>query len=305
MPPPSRCAEPRLAGQVPGTYVKRMLNNGFLAKFIPLRFRKSVPVVSHVRLEGAIGIGTPLRPALTLKAVNGMLERAFRRKGIAAVAISINSPGGSPVQSALIHQRIRELAEEHERPVLVFCEDVAASGGYWLACAGDEIYADESSVIGSIGVISAGFGFVEAIRKLGVERRVHTSGENKSMLDPFKPERPEDVEHLLSLQADVHAAFKALVTARRGAKLNREDKDIFTGAFWSGRQALARGLVDGIGHLNSVLKARFGDKLVVRTVSPAQGWGLKKLGFGAQLSEIAGHTMDALETRALWSRFGL
>ena len=218
----------------------RMGSNSFLANLIPLRFRKSVPVVNHLSLSGAIGIGTPMRPALTLKSLNPLLERAFKRKGLSAVAITINSPGGSPVQSALIHARIRELAEEKKVPVIVFCEDVAASGGYWLACAGDEIYADESSVVGSLGVISSGFGFVEAIRKLGVERRVHTAGENKSMLDPFKPERPEDIEHLLSLQADIHDAFKTLVLSRRGTKLKLEDKDIFSGAFWSGRQALAR-----------------------------------------------------------------
>ncbi|MFO1131331.1 MAG: S49 family peptidase [Hyphomicrobiales bacterium] len=282
-----------------------MGNNAFLTRFIPLRWRKSVPVVNHVALNGAIGIGTPLRPALTLKSLNPVLERAFTRKGLAAVAISINSPGGSPVQSALIHARIRELAEQNKVPVLVFCEDVAASGGYWLACAGDEVYADESSVVGSIGVISAGFGFVEAIRKLGVERRVHTAGENKSMLDPFKPERPEDVEHLLSLQADIHSAFKALVKARRGARLTGDEREIFSGAFWSGRQALARGLVDGIGHMHQVLKARFGDKLVLRTVQPHQGWGLKRLGFASQATDIAGNTLEALETRALWSRFGL
>ena len=287
------------------TYLKRMGSYGFFNNIIPLRFRKSVPVVTHVRLDGAIGMGTPLRPALTLKSVNSMLERAFGRKGIAAVAISINSPGGSPVQSALIAARIRELAEEKNLPVIVFCEDVAASGGYWLACAGDEIYADESSVVGSIGVIYAGFGYVEAIRKLGVERRVHTAGENKSILDPFKPERIEDVEHLKSLQADIHDAFTSLVKSRRGARLKSDDPEIFSGAFWAGRQALARGLVDGIGHLHQVLKARYGEKLVIRNVAPAQGWGLKKLGFGVEVPDIAGNTMDALETRALWSRFGL
>ncbi len=234
-----------------------------------------------------------------------VLERAFRPKGLAAVAISINSPGGSPVQSALIHARIRQLAEEKKLPVLVFCEDVAASGGYWLACAGDEIYADESSVIGSIGVISAGFGFVEALRKLGIERRVHTAGESKSMLDPFKPERPEDVAHLLGLQADVHDSFKALVKKRRGAKLANDDGEIFSGAFWSGRQALARGLIDGLGHMHDVLKARFGEKLIVRTISPPAGWGLRKLGFGAQMPDIADAALAAIEARALWARFGL
>jgi signal peptide peptidase SppA len=282
-----------------------MVSSSFFSRFIPLRFRKSTPVVNHVMLHGAIGIGSPLRPALTFKTLKDVLERAFSRKGIAAVAITVNSPGGSPVQSALIHARIRELAAEHKVPVLVFCEDVAASGGYWLACAGDEIFADESSIVGSIGVISAGFGFVEAIRKLGVERRVHTSGEAKSMLDPFKPERQEDIEHLLNLQADVHDAFKNLVKSRRGAKLNGEDSELFSGAFWSGRQALTKGLIDGIGHLHEVLKSRFGDKVVVRTVSAPSGWGLRRMGFGAAAPDFAAAAMEAIETRALWSRFGL
>jgi signal peptide peptidase SppA len=277
----------------------------FIDRFIPARFRKSVPVVTHVVLNGAIGIGSPMRPALTLKSLNPLLERAFRPKGLAAVAISVNSPGGSPVQSALIHARIRELAEEKNLPVIVFCEDVAASGGYWLACAGDEIYADESSVVGSIGVISAGFGFVDAIARLGVERRVHASGESKSMLDPFKPERPEDVAHLRSLQADVHQAFKELVRKRRGRKLSGAENDLFSGAFWSGRQAQARGLVDGLGHLHQVLKQRFGEKVVIRTIAQHQGWGFKRLGFGTQVPDFAASALDALETRALWSRFGL
>ncbi len=282
-----------------------MAKQSFLNRLIPLRFRKSVTVVNHVVLSGAIGMGSPLRPALTFKSSADVLERAFARKGIAAVAITINSPGGSPVQSALIHTRIRELAAEHKVKVLVFCEDVAASGGYWLACAGDEIYADESSVVGSIGVISAGFGFVEAIAKLGVERRVYTSGLSKSMLDPFKPEKAEDVSHLQSLQADVHDAFKTLVKQRRGPKLKGEDAELFSGAFWSGRQALERGLIDGLGHLNSVLKHKFGDKVVIRNVSAPQGWGLKRLGFGAAVPDFAAAALDAIETRAMWSRFGL
>ena len=282
-----------------------MAKQSFLDRLIPLRFRKSVPVVNHVVLSGAIGMGSPLRPALTFKSSAEVLERAFARKAIAAVAITINSPGGSPVQSALIHTRIRELAAEHKVPVLVFCEDVAASGGYWLACAGDEIFADESSVVGSIGVISAGFGFVEAIAKLGVERRVYTSGLSKSMLDPFKPEKAEDVSHLQSLQADVHDAFKTLVKQRRGAKLKGEDAELFSDAFWSGRQALERGLIDGLGHLNTVLKRKFGDKVVIRNVSAPQGWGLKRLGFGAAVPDFAAAAIDAIETRAMWSRFGL
>ena len=243
-----------------------MAKQSFLSRLVPLRFRKSIPVVNHVVLSGAIGIGSPLRPALTLKSSNDLLERAFGRKGLAAVAISVNSPGGSPVQSALIHARIRDLAAENKVPVLVFCEDVAASGGYWLACAGDEIFADDSSIIGSIGVISAGFGFVEAINKLGIERRVHSTGEAKSMLDPFRPEKPEDVDHLLALQTDVHAAFKELVKTRRHGKLAGPDGELFSGAFWSGRQAQAKGLIDGIGHLHQVLTLKFGDKVVVRSL---------------------------------------
>jgi signal peptide peptidase SppA len=277
----------------------------FIEKLLPPRWRASVPVVNHVALSGAIGVGSPVRPALTLKSVNPLLERAFARKGIAAVAISVNSPGGTPVQSALIHARIRELAEEKKLPVIVFCEDVAASGGYWLACAGDEIYADDSSAIGSIGVISAGFGFVEAMRKLGVERRVHTAGESKSILDPFQPEKPEDVERLKAMQADVHAAFRDLVRYRRGAKLKGEDGELFSGAFWSGRQALALGLIDGLGHMHPVLKRKFGEKVVIRTIAPPRGFGLKRLGFGMEGAEIVESFADSLETRALWSRFGL
>ena len=173
----------------------------WLLRLIPAKFRSNRPVVHAIRLTGVIGAVSPLRPGFSLHAVEATLKRAFSRKGLAAVAIQINSPGGSAVQSALIHARIRTLAAKHNTPVLVFCEDVAASGGYWLACSGDEIYADTSSIVGSIGVIAAGFGFVEAIAKLGIERRVHTAGENKSILDPFQPEKPEDVARLLAVQA--------------------------------------------------------------------------------------------------------
>jgi serine protease SohB len=257
-----------------------------------------------VRLEGAIGFGTPLRPPLTAKGIDDVLERAFSKKGIAAVALALNSPGGSAVQSALIHSRIRALAAEHKLPVYVFCEDVAASGGYWLACAGDEIYADDSSVIGSIGVIAQGFGFVEAIAKLGIERRVHTSGENKSILDPFKPEKPEDVERLLALQSDVHGAFKELVRGRRAGKLKGDESELFSGAFWSGRQALQRGLIDGLGHAHQVLRQKFGEKVQIRTISAPKAWGLSRFGFGSSI-DVTGSFIAALETRALWSRFGL
>lgn len=280
-----------------------MARPSVLSRLIPARFRKSQPTINVVRLHGAIGVGSPLKPPLTAKDLEPVLERAFR-KNISAVALSVNSPGGSAVQSALIHSRIRALAGEFKIPVYVFCEDVAASGGYWLACAGDEIYADESSIVGSIGVISAGFGFVEAIGKLGVERRVHTAGENKSILDPFQPEKQEDVDRLLALQADVHSAFKSLVRSRREGKLKGDETEMFSGAFWSGRQALERGLIDGIGHMHGVLKQKFGDKLVLKNISASKGWGLGRLGFGA-FAGFPDATLDALEIRALWAKFGL
>jgi signal peptide peptidase SppA len=276
----------------------------FLQRLIPRRWRKNTPLVHVVRLHGTIGIGTPFKPPLTMEGLAGTLERAFARKGIAAVALIINSPGGAAVQSALIHARIRELSAEKNIPVFAFCEDVAASGGYWLACAGDEIYADSSSIVGSIGVIAAGFGFVDAIRKLGIERREHTAGESKSVLDPFQPEKSEDVERLKSLQRDVHEDFKALVRSRRNGKLRGEDAELFSGAFWSGRQALALGLIDGIGHMRDILRARFGDKTEFKLISKPPGWGLRRLGFGTAMDPASG-LIDAMEIRALWGRFGL
>jgi signal peptide peptidase SppA len=275
-----------------------------LQRLIPRRWRRNTPLVHVVRLHGAIGVGTPLRPPLTLEGLAETLERAFARKDISAVALVINSPGGSAVQSALIHARIRALAQEKKLPVFTFCEDVAASGGYWLACAGDEIYADSSSIVGSIGVIAAGFGFVEAIKKLGIERRVHTAGENKAVLDPFQPEKPDDVERLMILQRDVHEDFKALVRARRNGKLKAEEAELFSGAFWSGRQALALGLIDGIGHLRDVMRARFGEKTEFKVIAKPQGWGLRRLGFGTAMDPVSG-LIDAMEIRALWGRFGL
>lgn len=272
-----------------------------LVRLIPRRFRAKTPLIHVVRLHGAIGVGTPFQPALTLKGLDDTLERAFAKKGIAGVAISVNSPGGAPVQSALIHDRIRELAAKHKVTVYVFCEDVAASGGYWIACAGDEIYADAASIIGSIGVVSAGFGFVGAIAKLGIERRVHTAGENKSILDPFQPEKDEDVARLKALQLDIHADFKAHVRARRDGRL-KENPELFTGAFWTGRRALELGLIDGIGHLHAVLARKFGAKLELKVIEKPQGWGLRRFGLGA---EIAASSIEALEARSIWARFGL
>jgi len=276
----------------------------FLSRLVPRYLRSEGPRVHVVRLHGAIGIGTPLRPALTLQSLAETLDRAFTRKGIAAVALAINSPGGSAVQSSLIHDRIRALADENKVPVYAFCEDVAASGGYWLACAGDEIHADASSIVGSVGVLAAGFGFVEALKKLGVERRLHTAGENKSILDPFQPEKPEDVERLKSIQLDIHDAFKTLVRYRRAGKLKAEEPELFSGAFWTGRKALDLGLIDGIGHLRDVMRRQFGPKTEIKLISKPSGWGLRRLAFSSEIDPAAS-LIDAVEARALWSRFGL
>lgn len=288
-----------------------------LKSLLPARWRKDKPLVAVVRMVGAIGMSTPLRPGLALNSINTSLEQAFKLRGTKAVVLAINSPGGSPVQSTLIHNRIRQLADKHEKPVYVFAEDVAASGGYMLACAGDEIYADQSSVIGSIGVISASFGFTEAISKLGVERRVHTAGDKKMMLDPFSPENPADIKRLKSLQKHVHQAFIDLVRARREGKLGENDKNIFTGEFWSGAQALELGLVDGLGDMHSIMQEKFGDDVRFKHVTDSKGWLRRRLSGSSpttfDLKEMlflgggsfADDLISALETRALWSRFGL
>ncbi len=270
------------------------------------------PVVSVVRLGGVIGQVGPLRRGLTLQGLAGILDRAFSGKHLRAVALQINSPGGSPVQSALIHRRIRQLADKRDIPVLVFVEDVAASGGYWLACAGDEIFADSNSIVGSIGVISAGFGFTGAIERLGIERRVHTAGERKVMLDPFMPEKEEDVDRIKAIQADIHDSFKDLVRTRRGRRLKGEDGDLFTGDIWTGRRAVELGLVDGLGDLRTVLRDRFGDKVKFRVIGQERGWLRRRLGLrggGGSMPDLGGSfasgLLAAVEERAWWSRLGL
>ncbi|HJQ58935.1 MAG TPA: S49 family peptidase, partial [Vineibacter sp.] len=223
--------------------------------------RTPPPLVPVVRLSGVIAAREAFGRSLSLVSVAARLERAFKLRGAKAVALLVNSPGGSPVQSALIGRRIRLLAEEAELPVHVFVEDVAASGGYWLACAGDDIHADAASIVGSIGVLSAGFGFQRLLERWGVERRVHTAGATKAQLDPFRPEDPEDVARLRRLQDDIHADFKAWVRERRGVRLKGDDATLFEGEFWTGRRALELGLIDGIGHLRDVLRARYGEKV--------------------------------------------
>lgn len=269
--------------------------------FRKLPFVKSHPQVPVIRLHGVIAAGGRIG-GQTLNDVSlaPLIERAFSRGKPAAVALSINSPGGSPVQSALIGARIRRLADEKDIPVFAFCEDVAASGGYWLACAADEIYADPSSIVGSIGVISASFGFSEFIARHGIERRVYTAGEDKSMLDPFRPERDEDIARLKSLQAVIHQNFIDHVTARRGAKLTRDD--IFTGEIWAGQAAQAIGLVDGIGHLVPKMKALYGDKVELNVMTQKRSLMQR---FGAPGVEAAvDQALTALEDRAHWARYG-
>lgn len=287
----------------------------FLARLLPARWRRDVAVVPVVRLSGTIGAVTPLRPGLTLAGVARMLDRAFAMRGAKAVAIIINSPGGSAVQSRLIFGRIRQLAEEKKLPVLVFVEDVAASGGYMIACAGDEIFCDPSSILGSIGVVGASFGFQDLMRKIGVERRVYTAGEHKVTLDPFLPENPDDVARLKTIQQDIHAVFIALVKASRGARLKGEDGYLFTGEYWAGQRAVDLGLADAIGDLRGVLRARFGDKVRLPIVAPQGGLLSTLLGRrsgGAGGTALAGGVADlpdaalsALEARAIWARFGL
>jgi serine protease SohB len=272
-------------------------------------------LIPVLRLTGTIGAVTPLRQGLSIAACANAIERAFSIKGTPAVAIQINSPGGSPVQSRLIYERIRTLATEKSRKVFAFAEDVAASGGYMIACAADEIYADASSLIGSIGVLSAGFGFTGLINKLGVERRVYTSGENKFQLDPFKPENPDEIARLKRIQEIVHQDFIALVKESRGARIAAAGDNLFTGEFWSGRQALELGLIDGIMDIRTKMRALYGEDVRLKLIPSERGLLRRKSGVGVTFSGtefgvsfaqgLADDIISALEERALWARFGL
>ncbi len=275
---------------------------------VPARFRTDVPVVPVIRLSGIIGVSAPLRPGLMLSTVARSLDRAFGLRNARAVALIINSPGGSPVQSHLIHARIRQLAAEKNLPVLAFIEDVGASGGYMLACAADEIVCDQYSIVGSIGVVGGSFGFTKLMDKLGVERRLYTSGERKVMLDPFLPEKPDDVKRYMAIQKDVHEHFIALVKERRGAKLTGSDKLLFSGEFWTAPKAIELGLADALGDLRSTLRARYGDKVRTPLISAERSlFGRKLPGVGEVLVDRPGLTdelVSTLEARALWSRYG-
>ncbi len=282
----------------------------FVRPIVPRRWRAGMRIIPVVRLTGVIGFSTPLRPGLTLTGIAKALDKAFAVRRAEAVALVINSPGGSAVQSHLIFRRIRALAQEKGLKVIGVVEDVAASGGYMIACAADEIVCDPGSIVGSIGVIGASFGFQEALRKLGIERRVYTAGENKSMLDPFLPEKPEDVQRIKAIQQEIHDMFITLVRERRGEKLSGTEKSLFSGEFWTAKTALAYGLVDRLGDLRSFLRERYGEEvftpliaaergLLGRRAAGVIGWG------GPGRPGLADEIVSSIEARTIWARYGL
>ena len=264
-------------------------------------FFKKKKIVTHIKLNGVIGNVGRFKQGLDFSGQEKIIEKAFSLKKAKAVAITINSPGGSPVQSHLIYSFIREQAKKNKMKVFVFAEDVAASGGYLIACAGDEIYANSSSIIGSIGVIYSSFGFTELIKKIGVERRVHTAGKNKSSLDPFQDEKKEDIERLKNIQLDLHKDFIDVVEESRGSKLKKDQIELFSGEFWSGSKAKELGLVDGIGNANKILKEKFGEDVVIKKFEKSKGWLSKKLSSSTnQMDQFA----NILEERSIWQRYG-
>jgi signal peptide peptidase SppA len=273
------------------------------------------PVVPVLRFTGPIGFATPLRPGLSIGAVASAIESAFSMSKLPTVAVVVNSPGGSPVQSHLIFKRLRQFADEKKKKIYVFCEDVAASGGYFLALSGDEIYADPSSIVGSIGVISAGFGFDKAIAKLGIDRRVYTSGSSKNVLDPFQPEKPEDVAQIKAVQRDIHDVFIGVVKDRRAGRLKGLDPELFSGAFWSAAKALELGLIDGVSDLRTKMRELHGDKVRLKPVPQDRGSLLMRFLRLPRLSPwpagqglpfpLGDDLLSTIEARALWSRYGL
>ena len=267
-------------------------------------FFKKKKIVPHVRLTGIIGSGGRFKQGMELANQRDVLKKAFSVKKITHVAVSINSPGGSPVQSHLIYSFIRQLAEQNKVKVIVFAEDVAASGGYFIACAGDEIYANSSSIIGSIGVISASFGFKDLIQKIGVERRVYTAGKNKSTLDPFKEEKEEDIKRLKTIQLELHEDFIKIVKKSRGSKLKDTEKNnIFTGEFWTGKTSLKLGLIDGIGNADQVLKEKFGEKVIIKNFQKPRGFIARKL--SSSITDPVEKLTNIIEEKSMWQRFGL
>jgi signal peptide peptidase SppA len=283
-----------------------------LLSWLPFeRFRNPPPVVAVVPLTGIIGRLGPFQRGLSLSGLAGTLERAFKLDGAKAVAILVNSPGGSPVQSALVARRIRALAQEHGRPVYAFAEDVAASGGYWLLTAGDEIWADESSIIGSIGVVAGSFGFPEALKRLGIERRMYTAGAHKGALDPFREEKPEDVQHLQSILEETHEIFCRQVRERRQGKLKGTEEELFSGRFWAGRTALELGLVDGLGDVRAGMREKIGVRGRLRLIGDSRRWWRRRLSLPdvrwatGSPADLVDRLIGAVEERLMWSRFGL
>ncbi|MEO9299535.1 S49 family peptidase [Devosia alba] len=260
-------------------------------------------VIPVVKLHGVIA-AEQRQGRINMASVAPLLKRAFAIKSAPAIAIIVNSPGGSPVQSRLISKRIRDLADEHNKPVLVFVEDAAASGGYFIAVAGDEIIVDPSSIVGSIGVIMAGFGFVGTLEKLGIERRVHTAGNNKSTLDPFLPEKASDIKRIKQVELDIHQVFIDVVKTRRGTKLKAPDEALFTGEWWTGMRGVELGLVDAIGDLHETLRSRFGKHVQLKLIEPKRGlFSLPRLGFSA--FGFSADIAATIEDRAVWARLGL
>jgi signal peptide peptidase SppA len=272
--------------------------------FSIFKILKKKKIIPHIRLSGVIGSVGRFKQGINFAGQQDIIDKAFSNKKALAIAISINSPGGSPVQSHLIYSYIKRLAKKNNKKVLVFAEDVAASGGYLIACAGDEIYANSSSIIGSIGVISASFGFQEAIKKIGIERRVYTAGQNKSTLDPFKEEKAEDIERLKTIQLELHSDFINVVKESRKSKLiDVEKNNTFTGEFWSGKTSLKLGLIDGIGNADQILKEKFGEDVVIKKLEKPKGFIAKKL--SSSLDNQFDSIANILEERAQWQKFGL
>ena len=265
-------------------------------------FFKKKKTIAHIKLNGVIGNVGKFKQGIDFAGQEEIIEKAFSLKKAKVVAITINSPGGSPVQSHLIYQFVRAQAKKNKKKVIVFAEDVAASGGYLIACAGDEIYANSSSIIGSIGVIYSSFGFTELIKKIGVERRVHTAGKNKSTLDPFLDEKSEDIERLKTIQLELHKDFIKVVEESRGSKLNKSEIELFTGEFWSGSKAKELGLIDSVGNANEILKEKFGEDVIIKKFEKSKGWISKKLSSSSnQIDQLT----NILEERSIWQRYGL
>ena len=264
-------------------------------------FFKKKKIVAHIKLNGVIGNAGKFKQGIDFAGQEEIIEKAFSLKKGKVVAITINSPGGSPVQSHLIYEFIRAQAKKNKKKVIVFAEDVAASGGYLIACAGDEIYANSSSIIGSIGVIYSSFGFTELIKKIGVERRVHTAGKNKSSLDPFQEEKLEDIERLKNIQLDLHKDFIQVVEESRGTKLKTDGIELFSGEFWAGSKAKELGLIDGLGNANEILKEKFGEDVVIKKFEKPKGWFSKK--FSSSINQVD-QFANILEERSIWQRYG-